>query len=255
MSAIIIQSKDKEPIRINKFLAQNGICSRRKAEELINNGAVSVDGIAISDLGRKIEFGQIVSIDESGKNKLEQSFSIIINKPIDYVSSQPQPDDIPAIRLINAQNQFGDGKIPPKDMIIPSVGRLDKDSHGLLILSQNGVLARNIIAPESIIEKEYIVKVDGIINQSKIAKLCHGLSLDGRKLKPAKVVHIDQQTLNFTLIEGRNRQIRRMCALLGLDVYDLQRIRIGKVSLGDLPMGKWRHLTNSEIESFSLNNK
>ena len=130
---------------------------------------------------------------------------------------------------------------------IPPVGRLDKDSRGLLILSEDGILARNLIGPESKIEKEYMVRVNGTINEKKIAKLQFGLSLDGRQLKRAIVKQIGDDCLNFILKEGRNRQIRRMCAKVGLEVYDLFRIRIGNVEIGDLKVGYWRNLSSAEI--------
>lgn len=243
--------KGEEPMRLNKYMAQIGACSRRKAEELITQGAIKIDGEIVKDLGRKLEKGQSIEIIDLAQEKLNAQFSIIYNKPVGIVSGHAHVDEIPAIRLIQADNQVGNGKIPPKMASIPPVGRLDKDSRGLLILSQDGVLVRNIIAPSSIIEKEYIVEVKGQITEQKIQKLCFGLSLDGRQLKRAKVTQIEPQILKFILIEGRNRQIRRMCEKLGLGVIDLLRIRIGNLTLDGLNEGEWRHLTRQEIDNFA----
>ena len=133
-------------------------------------------------------------------------------------------------------------------MSLPPLGRLDLDSHGLLILSNDGVLAKAVIGPQSELDKEYIVRVAGRIDPPKIALLRQGLELDGRALKPAQVT-ANGQVLRFVLTEGRNRQIRRMCELVELEVVDLIRVRIGSLKLGDLPEGKWRHLTPAEREA------
>jgi 23S rRNA pseudouridine2604 synthase len=120
------------------------------------------------------------------------------------------------------------------------------DSRGLLLLSEDGVLAKAIIGPESDLEKEYLVRVTGKITPEKIGRLCHGLTMDGRQLRPAKVSVVQAQELRFVLKEGRNRQIRRMCELVGLHVMDLVRIRIGSLQLGDLAEGRWRVLAPEE---------
>ena len=133
-------------------------------------------------------------------------------------------------------------------MSLPPLGRLDLDSHGLLILSNDGVLAKAVIGPQSELDKEYVVRVAGRIDEPKLALLRHGLALDGRELKPAQVT-ARGQILRFILTEGRNRQIRRMCELLDLRVMDLLRVRIGPLDLGDLPEGRWRVLSAAEREA------
>jgi 23S rRNA pseudouridine2604 synthase len=138
--------------------------------------------------------------------------------------------------------------MPTKRTRLAPLGRLDQDSRGLLLLSEDGVLAKAVIGPESQIDKEYLVRVTGAITEGKLALLRHGLSLDGRKLKPASIVPVEDQLLRFTLLEGRNRQIRRMCDAVELQVTDLQRIRIGPLRLGGLAEGQWRALTNEERE-------
>jgi 23S rRNA pseudouridine2604 synthase len=236
-----------EPQRVNKWLAQAGVCSRREAEALIAGGQVRIDGELVSDVGRKIMAGQTLVLAERASAQLDAQVSVVIHKPVGLVSSQPEGDQVPAIRLVRAENLFGSAEtIPDARASLAPLGRLDQDSRGLLILSEDGVLAKALIGPESGIDKEYLVTVSGKVSRDAIVKLRHGLELDGHQLKPAKVKQEDVQVLRFTLTEGRNRQIRRMCELVGLEVVDLVRLRIGPVQLGDLPEGRWRLLTSEE---------
>lgn len=233
-----------EPQRVNKWLAAEGVCSRREAEELIAKGQVRIDGERVEDPGRKILPGQKIEVVAA---QVEPKISAVINKPVGVVSAQPEGDQIPAARLLTKANLIGKAEaLPTKTTSLPPLGRLDQDSRGLLLLSEDGVLAKAVIGPDSKLDKEYLVRVSGPINDRKLALLRHGLSLDGRTLKPAKVEQIEPQRLRFTLIEGRNRQIRRMCELVDLDVTDLYRIRIGPLKIGDLPEGRWRALTEAE---------
>lgn len=238
---------EAEPQRINKWLAQSGVCSRREAEALIAQGLVSIDGETVEDAGRKIQQGQTLTLADAAGEKLERAFSIILHKPVGIVSAQPDPGQTPAARLLTRDAQWGPiGPVPSKDASLPPLGRLDMDSRGLLILSEDGVLAKALIGPSSNLEKEYQVRVFGPLTEKKIALLRHGLSLDGRQLKPAKVVQVGEQRLQIVLKEGRNRQIRRMCELVEVRVVDLFRTRIGPVKLGELPQGRWRSLTAEE---------
>jgi 23S rRNA pseudouridine2604 synthase len=237
-----------EPVRVNKWLAQTGVCSRREAEALIAAGAVLIEGKRVEDVGRKIAPGETLTLADRGEAELGAAISVVINKPVGIVSAQPEGEQIPAARLLKADNQVGKGVVPSSRASLPPLGRLDQDSHGLLILSEDGVLAKAVIGPESRIDKEYLVMVKGRVNREKITKLRHGLELDGKKLKPAKVTMEPDDRLRFVLVEGRNRQIRRMCELVELEVVDLVRIRVGPVLLGDLPEGQWRHLTKAERE-------
>ncbi len=239
----------EEPQRVNKWLAQSGVCSRREAEALIEAGAVFIDGERVTDVGRKISAGQTLVLNDRAELGLGAQVSVVIHKPVGIVSAQPDPGQIPAARLLTAENQVGGGIAPSSRASLPPLGRLDQDSRGLLLLSEDGVLAKAIIGPESQVDKEYVVTVTGKIDRAKIQKLRHGLELDGRKLKPAKVTQEDLQVLRFVLVEGRNRQIRRMCELVELEVTDLIRVRIGPLALGDLREGKWRHLTVAEREA------
>jgi 23S rRNA pseudouridine2604 synthase len=236
-----------EPQRVNKWLAQAGVCSRREAEALIAGGLVRIDGELVSDVGRKIAPGQTLVLADRAAAQLEAQATVVIHKPVGLVSAQPEGDQVPAARLVRADNLFGSAdSIPDARASLAPLGRLDQDSRGLLILSEDGVLAKALIGPESQVDKEYLVTVSGKVSREKIVKLRHGLELDGRKLKPAKVKQEDVAVLRFTLVEGRNRQIRRMCELVDLEVTDLVRLRIGPVILGDLPEGKWRPLTAGE---------
>jgi 23S rRNA pseudouridine2604 synthase len=236
-----------EPVRVNKWLAQSGVCSRREADALIAEGRVRIDGESISDAGRKILPGQTLTLDQGGAAQLDARVTIIYNKPVGIVSGQPEPGETPAVSMIRRANVFGPADVfPDRDSHLAPVGRLDKDSHGLLILSNDGVLARAIIGPQSELEKEYQVQVRGELFEAKIEWLRHGLELDGRKLKPAVVTQTGPQSLTFILKEGRNRQIRRMCAMCELRVTDLVRVRVGNLHLGNLPEGQWRVLTADE---------
>jgi 23S rRNA pseudouridine2604 synthase len=237
-----------EPQRVNKWLAQSGVCSRREAEALIAAGAVLIDGKRVEDVGRKIAPGETLTLADRGQVELGAAVSVVIHKPVGVVSAQPEGTQVPAARLLTRSAMVGEGVVPSSRLSLPPLGRLDQDSHGLLILSEDGVLAKAVIGPESQVDKEYVVTVKGRIDRPKIALLRHGLELDGKKLKPAKVKLEDTQVLRIVLIEGRNRQIRRMCELVELEVTDLVRVRVGPLELSDLPEGKWRHLTKTERE-------
>lgn len=235
-----------EPQRVNKWLGQSGVCSRREAEGLIEQGLVSIDGETVTDAGRKILPGQTLTLADRAEAKLSSALTLMLHKPEGYVSGQPEPGKVPAVKLLVRANLSGPGEAPGRDSRLAPVGRLDEDSRGLLILSEDGVVAKAVIGPESTLEKEYLVRIRGQITDKTLSLLRHGLELDGRKLKPAKVNQVEDQRLHFVLREGRNRQIRRMCDLVGLRVTDLLRVRIGPIKLGDLPEGKWRVLTAEE---------
>lgn len=236
-----------EPQRVNKWLAGEGVCSRREAEALIADGKVRIDGDVVEDAGRKIEPGQTIEVATASAGS---QISAVLNKPIGIVSAQPEAGQIPAARLLTKETLIGQAdSIPSKTTSLAPLGRLDQDSRGLLLLSEDGVLAKALIGPESKLDKEYLVRVSGPITPPKIASLRHGLALDGRQLKPAKIEQVEPQRLRFTLMEGRNRQIRRMCELVDLDVTDLLRLRIGPLKLGDLKEGKWRALAAAERDA------
>ena len=233
-------------------MAERGLCSRREADELIAKGWVKVDGQIVSELGTKVLPTVKIELSPQAKGQMASLVTILLNKPIGYVSGQPEKDYEPAVRLITAESQERQSSDEPKlqrkhfDGLAPA-GRLDIDSQGLLVFTQNGQMAKKLIGENSEIEKEYLVRVRGSIGKRELGLLNHGLELDGVKLRPAKVEWLNQDQLRFVLREGRKRQIRRMCELVGLDVVGLKRVRIGRVMLGNLPEGKWRFLRPDEM--------
>ena len=166
------------------------------------------------------------------------------------MSGQPEPGFKPAVTLVQPETQYKTADTPAFHPMylkgLAPAGRLDIDSTGLLVLTQDGRVARQLIGEDSTVDKEYLVRVEGRLDDKGLALLNHGLSLDGHKLKPAKVEWLNEDQLRFVLNEGRKRQIRRMCELVGLHVVGLKRVRIGRVLLGDLPLGQWRFLRENE---------
>ena len=238
---------EDEPQRVNKWLAQAGVCSRREAEALIADGLVSIDGEVVEDVGRKILTGQTLVLADRATNKLDSSLTVMIHKPVGIVSSQPDPGQIPAVRLLKRESLWAhEAVIPNFSNRLAPVGRLDMDSRGLLLMSEDGVVAKAVIGPQSELEKEYRVAIMGEITEEKLELMRFGLELDGRELRPAHVEVISDQRLQVILQEGRNRQIRRMCELLEWKVVDLFRVRVGSLTLGDMPEGTWRPITAEE---------
>jgi len=238
-----------EMVRLSKLMAQRGVCSRREADAYIEQGMVSVNGVIVDQLGAKVTPDAEITLAPQAVKKQKELITIILNKPIGYVSAQPEPGYAPAIELITVANQFGKGKkrlMPEHLKGLAVAGRLDIDSQGLLLFTQDGRLAKKIIGEESRVEKEYIVRVRGSLSDDGLRLLRGGLALDGRPLKPAQVEWINRDQLRFVLREGRKRQIRRMCDLVGLKVLGLKRVRVGNIKLGDLPEGKWRFLKTDE---------
>lgn len=235
------------PVRLNKWLAQEGICSRREAEALIAQGQIAIDGAEVTEPGRKIAPGETLTVRSGGKAALDNKLTLVLHKPEGYVSGTPEADQVPAIRLVTRETLSGRSPVipGPRTQLAP-LGRLDQDSRGLLLLSDDGVLARAVIGPQSQLEKEYRVRVTGRVTPAQLERLRHGLVLDEKPLKRATVEEVSPGLLKFVLTEGRNRQIRRMCQLVDLKVLDLIRIRIGPVSLGSLAEGRWRPLGGRE---------
>jgi 23S rRNA pseudouridine2604 synthase len=220
-------------------MSDRGLASRREADRLIEAGAVLVDGVKVETLGAKVSLECKIEI-------LKQSnpVTIALNKPVGFVSTQKEKGYREAIELIRPENQVRgpkDPKFHPSHLKKLSVaGRLDIDSKGLLILTQSGVVAKKIIGENSLVDKEYLVRVQG--GPPDLERLREGLWLDGKKLKKAQVDELEPGLLRFVLLEGKKRQIRRMCELVGLKVISLKRVRIGAIRLGSLPEGKWRYV-------------
>jgi len=242
--------------RLSKRMAELGFCSRREADEWITNGWVKVDGRIVDELGSRVAMNANIEISKDAEKHQSEIVTIILNKPIGYVSGQAEDGYDPAIVLIHPDNQWKDDPLldhsQPRQFQraflkgLAPAGRLDIDSTGLLVLTQDGRVARHLIGEDSTVEKEYLVRVEGDLSFNDLDLLNHGLSLDGVQLKPAKVSWQNEDQLRFVLREGRKRQIRRMCELVGLKVLGLKRIRIGGVNLGKLPMGEWRYLRPEE---------
>ena len=240
-----------EKIRLSKLMSEQGLCSRREADSYIEQGLVFVDGERISELGTKILPSQKITLAKGAQAQQQSRVTILLHKPMGYVSGQAEDDYQPAVTLISAASRFSEDQAPlrftPNHLKgLAPAGRLDIDSTGLLVLTQDGRVAKLLIGDNSKIEKEYLVRVQGKLSEQGLKLLNHGLSLDDQPLRPAKVSWQNEDQLRFVLREGKKRQIRRMCELVGLKVVGLKRVRIGQVKLADLPPGQWRYLRENE---------
>jgi 23S rRNA pseudouridine2604 synthase len=238
-----------EGVRVSKLLAERGLCSRREADGYIERGLVFVNGERISTLGTRAAPDAVITLGSEARAHQAKQVTLLLHKPMGYVSGQAEDGHKPASTLIAAASQI----ISDKQRFTPAfmrglapAGRLDIDSTGLLVLTQDGRIARLLIGDESEIEKEYLVRVEGSLSAQGLKLLNHGLELDDKQLRPAKVSWSNEDQLRFVLREGRKRQIRRMCELVGLRVTGLKRVRIGRIPLGDLPVGQWRLLRENE---------
>ena len=274
--------------RLNKRMAELGLCSRREADAWIKQGWVRVNG-QVAGMGMQVKPSDRITVDQAAEQRQQQQVTILLHKPMGYVSGQAEDGHQPAITLIQARNHWaGD---PSRIRFSPSqlrglapAGRLDIDSTGLLVLTQDGRVARQLIGEDAEMEKEYLVRVaytghentaaavaasatyggktnplsaigendritsnvQAVFPAAQLERLRHGLSLDGKPLKPARVEWQNPEQLRFVLTEGKKRQIRRMCEQVGLKVVGLKRIRMGRVTLGQLPAGQWRYLAPHE---------
>jgi len=236
-------------------MSELGIASRREADEWIPKGWVRVDGRVVSELGSRVLPTQQITVDAKAKFVQAQKVTVILNKPIGYVSGQAEDGYEPAVVLVKPANQWRADQSGTRYLLthlrgIAPAGRLDIDSIGLLVLTQDGRIAKQLIGEDSEMEKEYLVRVESLegggLSDAGLALLNHGLELDGELLREARVEWINDDQLRFVLKEGKKRQIRRMCEAVGLKVVGLKRVRIGGVMLGDLPVGQWRYLRGDE---------
>ena len=264
--------------RLNKRMAELGMASRREADDWIGRGWVKVNG-QIATMGMQVTPDARIEVAKQAQGQQANQVTILLNKPMGIVSGQAEDGHLPAITLIQPQNRWAEDNarffFHPRQLqsLVPA-GRLDIDSIGLLVLTQDGRVARQLIGEESVMEKEYLVRVaytglnepeggdsrldeihDGdpvrtnvqaVFPSAGLARLRHGLSLDGQPLKPARISWQNPEQLRVVLTEGKKRQIRRMCELVGLKVVGLKRVRIGTVMLGNLPVGQWRYLAPHE---------
>jgi 23S rRNA pseudouridine2604 synthase len=250
---------DSSTTRLNKRMAELGLCSRREADDWIAKGWVRVDG-QVAVMGLQVGAQARIEVDRKAHGQQQQQVTILLNKPIGYVSGQAEDGHQPAVTLVQLRTHWRDDTTrlrfsPAQLRGLAPAGRLDIDSTGLLVLTQDGRVARQLIGEDSEVEKEYLVRVNygqvgvnvqGAFPAAQLARLRHGLSLDGQPLKPAQVDWQNPEQLRFVLTEGKKRQIRRMCEAVGLKVVGLKRIRIGRVVLGQLPLGQWRYLQAGE---------
>ena len=237
--------------RLSKRMGELGLCSRREAERWITSGWVTVDGQVIDQLGTRVSPDSRIEIDPAAREHQSSQVTILLHKPVGYVSGQAEDGYEPAIVLIRPENRWTADPSPIQFQrehlrSLAPAGRLDIDSTGLLVLTQDGRVAKQLIGEDSSVEKEYLVRVEGNLSADGMKRLQHGLTLDGVKLKPAQVSWQNEHQLRFVLRQGRKRQIRRMCELVGLFVIGLKRVRSGNVPLGGLPVGKWRYLGPNE---------
>ncbi len=278
-------------IRLNKRMAELGMASRREADDWIAKGWVKVNG-RVAEMGQQVAPDARIEVTQQAKGAQANQVTILINKPLGLVSGQAEDGHQPAITLVQPQNRWTEDNArfffhPSQLKSLVPAGRLDIDSTGLLVLTQDGRIARQLIGEDASMEKEYLVRVvyTGVANEAaatsaaatygprpppptqlsriddddpvstdvqsvfpgdKLQLLRHGLSLDNQPLKPALVEWQNPEQLRFVLTEGKKRQIRRMCELVGLKVVGLKRVRVGKVMLGNLPLGQWRYLAPHE---------
>jgi len=246
-------------IRLNKRMADLGLCSRREADDWIARGWVRVNGQP-AVMGQPVALDARIEVAREAEQQQRQQVTILINKPVGYVSGQAEDGHEPAVVLVQPDNRWRECNSRMRwghEQLrgLAPAGRLDIDSIGLLVLTQDGRVARQLIGEDSVMEKEYLVRVSlgnenlnvqAAFPPEKLALLCHGLSLDGQALRPAQVSWQNPEQLRFVLLEGKKRQIRRMCEQVGLFVTGLKRVRIGRVNLGHLPVGQWRYLMPHE---------
>lgn len=234
-----------ETLRLSKLLAQRGICSRREADRYIEAGLVEVDGECISVLGTKVPEDAAVRLLPKAQRAQNAKVTIILNKPLGYVSI-PEERGYPVVTELLCEDRLHPdqkARFSPDHLKgLGIAGRLDVDSKGLMILSQDGTVIRQIIGPDSRMEKEYLVRTREHPSQAQLHKLRHGLFLDGEALRPAKVEVLGPELIRFILTQGKKRQIRRMCELVELKVQKLKRVRVGKYRLGTLPEGCWAYI-------------
>ncbi len=242
---------DVGPERIAKVMAQRGWCSRREADTWITQGWVMLDGKVVTELGTRMLPQQVLTVRQEARKNQQRQGTVLLHKPVGIVSGQAEKGYRAAWQLIVPEQRWQEDRhaqVWHAGLLrgLAPAGRLDIDSTGLLVLTQDGRIARQLIGEDSTMEKEYLVRVKGSLDARGLGLLNHGLSLDGKALRPAQVTWQNEDQLRFILTEGKKRQIRRMCEQVGLAVVGLKRVRIGRVRLGKLPLGQWRLLGPDE---------
>ena len=225
----------KEPMRLNKYLSEAGVCSRREADRLIESGKVTVDGVT-AQMGMRVTAGQIVKVGKKTVSKQDEMIVLAVNKPKGIVCTEEKRERNSIVRFLD---------YPVR---VTYAGRLDKDSRGLLLMTNNGDIINQMMRAANRHEKEYKVTVDKEITEQFIKKMSEGVPILDTVTRPCTVKKIGKYTFSIILTQGLNRQIRRMCAAFGYEVKDLVRIRIMNIRLGSLKEGAYRKLTDEELE-------
>ena len=229
-------------MRINKYIAQSGICSRRKADELIENGNVKVNGAVLKEPGYDVKEGDVVNVNGTDIVEQEELVYYLLNKPVGYVTTVKDEQD--RATVMDLISDIGERVFP--------VGRLDMNTSGALILTNDGKASYRIAHPKGEVVKTYHALVSGIMSKEKLWKLRNGIDIGGYVTKPARVTIIGENknstVLEISISEGKNRQVRKMCKAVGNPVQELHRVSIGEIKLGRLKVGTYRKLTRNEIE-------
>ena len=224
-----------EPVRLNKYLSEAGVCSRREADRLIADGRVTVDG-RIAQTGMRVSPGQEVRVGRKVVSKRDEMVVLAVNKPKGIVCTEEKRERNSIVRFLNYPIR------------VTYIGRLDKDSRGLLLMTNNGDIINRMMRSANCHEKEYKVTVDKEITEEFIEKMSGGVPILDTVTRPCRVTKIGKYTFSIILTQGLNRRIRRMCAALGYEVRDLLRVRVMNIRLGSLKEGEYRKLTDEELE-------
>ena len=225
----------KEPVRLNKYLSEAGVCSRREADRLIESGKVTVDGVR-AQTGMRVTPGQTVKVGRKVVSKQDEMIVLAVNKPRGIVCTEERRERNSIVRFLN---------YPVR---VTYVGRLDKDSRGLLLMTNNGDIINKMMRAANYHEKEYKVTVDQEITPEFIRQMSSGVPILDTVTRPCRVEKIGKYTFSIILTQGLNRQIRRMCEALGYQVKDLVRVRVMNSRLGSLREGEYRKVTDEELE-------
>lgn len=225
-------------IRLNKYIASSGVCSRRKADDIIKEKRVTINGEIVVDLSSQVDENKDTVLVDGKKITLEnKKVYLMLNKPVGYVTTNSE--------------QFGrksTSELIHESVRVFPIGRLDMDSEGLLLFTNDGDFSNKLMHPSKKIKKTYIVKLNRKITDDKIELLKNGVDIVGYITKEAQVEKIASNVIQIAIFEGKNRQIRRMCEAVGLRVIKLKRIKIGNIELGNLPIGKYRYLNQNELK-------
>ncbi len=236
-----------EEMRLQKYLAMCGVASRRAAEEIILQGRVKINGEKCTILGTKVTEGDVVAVDGETVKPEEKKYYIMLNKPTGYMTTVSDEEGRPTVMDL----------VSDISKRVYPVGRLDCNTEGLLLLSNDGDFTYKITHPKHKLDKTYEVFVSGNAERNALKKLEQGVYIDGRKTAPAVVDVVDygknSAVISITIHEGRNRQVRKMCASVGFKVMGLRRVSEGGLNLGNLPLGRWRHLTEAEVKRILKN--